>query len=85
MLWYKDRIPGDEFKWDPVNITIENLNFCDPVYVEMISGKVYEIDKADWANKGNNLELRNLPVWDSVMMIAERRHTLTQGSAKEHR
>jgi hypothetical protein len=72
LLWYKDRIPGDEFKWDPVNITIENLNFSDPVYVEMISGKVYEIEKADWENKGDKLVLRNLPVWDSVIMIAER-------------
>jgi len=83
LLWYKDQIPGDGFKWDLIKLTIEDLNFSDPVYVEMISGKVYEIDKADWENKGNKLELRNLPVWDSVMMIAERRHTLTQGSAKD--
>jgi hypothetical protein len=74
LLWHKDQIPGDEFKWDLTNITIEGVNFNDPVYVEMISGKVYEIGKADWENKGTDLVLKNLPVWDSVMMIAERSH-----------
>ena len=72
LLWQKDRIPGDEFTWDLTNLTIEGVNFNDPVYVEMISGKVYEINKSDWSNKGTDLVLKNLPVWDSVMMIAER-------------
>ncbi|WP_423128745.1 hypothetical protein [Gaoshiqia sp. Z1-71] len=72
LLWHKDRIPGDEFKWDLTNITIEGVNFDDPVYVEMISGKVYEIGKTDRENKGKDVVLKNLPVWDSVMMIAER-------------
>ncbi len=72
LIWYKDQIPGDEFKWDLVELTIMNANFKDPVYVEMISGKVYEIDKSDWENKGNNVEFKRLPVWDSVVMIAER-------------
>jgi hypothetical protein len=72
LLWFKDRIPDDEFKWDLVNLTLKDVNFSDPVYVEMISGKVYEIGKTDWENKGPDVVLRNLPVWDSVMMIAER-------------
>ncbi len=72
LLWYKDRIPDDEFKWDLVNLTLKDVNFSDPVYVEMISGKVYEIGKTDWENKGPDVVMRNLPVWDSVIMIAER-------------
>ena len=74
LIWQKDRIPGDDFNWDLTQITIDGVNFNDPVYVEMISGKVYEIGKADWENKGTDLVLKNLPVWDSVMMIAERSH-----------
>ena len=72
LVWYKDQIPGDELNWDLVSLTVKEMNFKDPVYVEMISGKVYEINKSDWENKGTDVVLRNLPVWDSVIMIAER-------------
>ncbi len=72
LVWYNDRNPGDEMKWDLVSLTIKNTTFKDPIYIEMVSGKVYEIDTEDWELKGNNVVFKNLPVWDSVMMIAER-------------
>ena len=72
LLWYHDRIPDDELQWDAVGLTIQNTNFNDPVYVEMISGKVFEIDKSDWENSGKDLRFKKLPVWDSVIMIVER-------------
>ena len=72
MVWYKDRIPSDNLKWDLVDLTIKGTNFTDPVFVEMITGKVYEIDKATLKNKGGNTTFQKLPVWDSPIMIAER-------------
>jgi len=78
LVWYKDQIPGDELKWELVNLTIKNTNFKDPVYVEMISGKVFEIGKPDWENKGTDVVFKNLPVWDSVMMIAERSQVIVK-------
>ena len=72
LIWYNDRIPDDKLEWDLVNITIKGTSFKDPVYVEMISGKVFDINSADWENRGKDVVLRNLPVWDSVIMIAER-------------
>ena len=72
LVWYNDRIPGDEFKWDLVDITVKGMKFQDPVYVEVISGKVYKIDKLDWENQSEDVRFKNLPVWDSVVMIAER-------------
>ncbi len=72
LLWYKDQIPGDDFKWDLADLKIKGENFKDPVYVEMISGKVYEISGGDWSNEKTDVRFTNLPVWDSVIMIAER-------------
>ncbi|MCE5345548.1 MAG: glycoside hydrolase [Bacteroidales bacterium] len=72
LIWYKDQIPGDDLKWDLVDITIKGTNFKDPVYVEMITGKVYEINKAALKNKGGDVSFSKLPVWDSPVMIAER-------------
>lgn len=72
LVWYKDQVPTDDLKWDLVNLTIKGINFNDPVYVEMITGKVYELDKSDLMNSGKNTTLKSLPVWDSPVMIAER-------------
>ena len=36
---------------------------------ELISGKVYEIEKSNWSNEGDNFKLRKLSVWDSPIMI----------------
>jgi hypothetical protein len=72
LVWYNDQIPSDELKWDLVDLTIKKATYEDPVYVEMITGKVHEIDRATWKSEGGNTRLIQLPVWDSPMMLAER-------------
>jgi hypothetical protein len=72
LIWYKDQIPSDNIEWDPVDIEIKGTNFIDPVYVEMITGKVYEIDKASFKTNGGDVKFESLPLWDSPIMIAER-------------
>ena len=72
LVWFKDQVPTDDLKWDLVNITIKGIKFQDPVYIEMITGKVYEIDKSTLKINGKNTILTELPVWDSPVMIAER-------------
>lgn len=72
LVWYNDRIPDDELKWDLTQLKIKNTNFKNPVYVEMISGKVYEIKKEDWKNIGQDVLFNRLPVWDCVVMITEK-------------
>lgn len=46
LLWYSDRIPDDELAWDRIDLTIKGVTFRDPVYVEMITGKVFELDRS---------------------------------------
>lgn len=72
LVWFSDQIPSDELKWNPVDLTIKNVKFQDPVYVEMITGKVYELSKGKVKVAGGNSQFPQLPVWDSPMMIAER-------------
>ncbi len=72
LAWYKDRIPDDELKWDIITLSIKGETFIDPVYVEIITGKVYEIAKSDWEINGENTLFKNIPMWDSPVMIAER-------------
>ena len=72
MLWYSDQIPSDDLAWERVDLTVKGVTFQDPVYVEMITGKVFELDKSAWKSEGGNTTFTQLPVWDSPMMLAER-------------
>ena len=38
----------------------------------MITGKVYELDKSAWKSDGKNTTFKQLPIWDSPMMLVER-------------
>ena len=71
-MWYSDEIPSDELAWDKVDVTIKGAAFRDPVYVEMITGKVFELGRSAWKSDGGNTTLTQLPMWDSPMMLAER-------------
>ena len=72
LLWYNDKIPNNDFIWDQTAITIMNTHFKDPVYVEMITGKVFEIKKDEWSVSGKDTQFKKLPIWDSPMMLVER-------------
>lgn len=72
LLWYGDQIPSDDLAWDDVDLTVKGATFQDPVYVEMITGKVYELDKSAWKSDGKNTTFKQLPIWDSPMMLVER-------------
>ncbi len=72
LLWYDDQIPTDQLEWDNISLTMKGVNFDNPVYVEMITGKVFELPKQSWSNDGENVRFERLPVWDSPMMMVER-------------
>jgi len=72
LVWYSDQVPRDELVWDRVDVAVKGVAFKNPVYVEMITGKVYELDKSAWKTEGGKTTLKQLPMWDSPMMLAER-------------
>jgi len=72
LLWYGDEVPSDALEWDLVDLTIQGASFQDPVYVEMITGKVFELDTSAWKSEGGSTTFTQLPIWDSPMMLAER-------------
>lgn len=72
LVWFSDQIPTDDLKWEPVDVTIKRTTFQDPVYVEMITGKVFQLDQNTWRRDADGVVFTRLPVWDSPVMIAER-------------
>ena len=69
--WFCDRMPGSGLKFTPVNIFIpETLE--DPVWVEMITGRVFEIPATSVESREGGIGVKSVPMWDSPILIAPR-------------
>ncbi|MGG1515955.1 hypothetical protein ABE504_11120 [Paenibacillus oryzisoli] len=71
-MWADDAIPREENELKCLEFSVENGNFDDPVYVDMITGGVYEIPAAQWRREGNIYTFKNIPVYDSPILVADR-------------
>lgn len=75
-LWLDSKTPNNVFRTTPIDITISSGNFTTPVWVDLLTGHVYEIPKGDWTKTGTTYTFRNIPVYDSPVLIADQ-STLT--------
>ncbi len=71
-LWRDTHMPGEDPEVEHVTLTIPDGRFEDAVWVDMLSGKVYAIDKSLWENRDGVCTFRRVPVCDSVVLIADR-------------
>lgn len=83
MYWYADRIPGDALAWDEVELTVEGLSLADPVLVEPITGRIYALPLPHGSRAEGRMKLTALPVWDSPMLLMERRAVPFREAAAE--
>lgn len=67
-----DAIPGDSCEFTHLEFTFVNGRFKEPVFVDIITGNVYEIGKEQWKKENNIDRFFNIPVYDAPILIAER-------------
>ena len=72
LAWYSHRIPSDALVFDQIELTVPGVTLSDPVWMDMITGRVFEIPAADIVRKDGVTVFRNLPMWDSPVLLAER-------------
>ena len=72
LVWRSDAIPGDALEFERDDLAVRDVVFKDPVWVELITGKVYALDPASVGNRDDVTFFRGLRLWDSPVMIAER-------------
>jgi cytochrome b involved in lipid metabolism len=70
-LWLDGKEATNSFQTTPVSITVENMNFKKPVWVDMMTGSIYEIPKSQWSKSGNSCTF-NIPLYDSPVLITEK-------------
>ncbi|WP_461054034.1 GH39 family glycosyl hydrolase [Spirosoma arcticum] len=71
-IWMDESIPTDSNKTKNLTLTFLNANFDQPVYVDIITGGVYEIPADQWTKTGTTYTFRNIPVYDSPVLIVDK-------------
>ena len=70
-LWRDSDPPGKRPEMEDVSVRIPGT-FTDPVWIDLVSGEVYDIDDSLWKQEGDSCVFTRVPVHDAVVVIAER-------------
>mgnify|MGYP004647176791 FL=1 len=71
VYWFSDQRPSDSLTFECIDLEIpEKLN--RPVWLELITGRVFEIPGTNIVWKANGMTLKKVPMWDSPIVIAPR-------------
>ncbi len=71
-IWFDDGVPSDSLEWALVELSVEGVTFHEPVFLELITGRAYELPSACYRQEESRSILKNLPIWDSPILILER-------------
>ena len=74
MLWFSDQIPTDQLERELVSLTIDGLSLKEAVYVEPITGRIYDLSSVILRGgmSGGKIRFSQLPLWDSPIFIMEK-------------
>lgn len=70
--WRGSDRPGKDAAVERLALTVDNATFTQPVLVDMLTGAVFGIGAGWWQQRGETATFRNVPVYDSVVLVAER-------------
>jgi hypothetical protein len=70
-IWQAEERPADNYEPKKTTVTIGKGRFKNPVYVDLINGKIYEFPKGSWSNEGGKMVINEVPVPDYPVVIAD--------------
>jgi hypothetical protein len=70
-IWMDEAIPVNTNTLKMFNFSFSNANFDIPVYVDVLTGKVYEIPTSQWSKKGTTYTFKEIPVYDAPILIMD--------------
>ena len=71
-VWFSGEVPSDSNELTAIDLTFEQGDFTEPVYVDLRTGAIHAIPPANWSREGGRCIFRQIPVYDSPILIAER-------------
>ena len=70
-IWLNDKIPSDNNHMTLKNFVFHDGQFVQPVWVDVVSGQVYEIPESHWSKNGTRYDFKQIPIYDSPVLIAD--------------
>ena len=71
-IWFRGEVPGDDNAKTPVDFVFRGVSFSQPLYVDLRTGKAYEIPAANFHQDGTTARFSKIPCYDSPILIADR-------------
>lgn len=71
-VWMDENIPTENNRTKLQTFSLSNANFENPVLVDIITGNMYEITADKISKKGNIVTLKDIPVYDAPIVIADK-------------
>lgn len=71
-VWLNGAPPTDSNRTAPVDLTLHAASFTSPVFADLLTGNVHEIPPHRWSAKDGNVTFKQLPLFDSPVLIAEK-------------
>ena len=72
VLWDNSEKPGDSFVTHPAKVEVKDLAIREPVWVDLVSGRIYEIPADRITTAGKTTIFHDLPIYDAPVLIAEK-------------
>jgi len=71
-LWRSTSNPGAHPDIAQVRLSVKAVQFNDPVWADLLTGRVYEMKAGLFETTAEGTVFKNLPVYDSPIVVAER-------------
>lgn len=71
-IWMDEAIPAPSNTTKELRFTLIGGDIDQPVYVDILTGGVYEISASQWRKDGNKLIIEKLPVYDGPILISDK-------------
>lgn len=75
-LWDDSGIPSDSYETHPAQVRLDGVSLEDPVWVDLVSGRIYAIPSERVSHVGTVQVFENVPIYDSPVLIVERKLVL---------
>lgn len=72
LIWNQVKAPLNDNNLQPIDFTLSGCSFTAPVWVDLLTGGIYEIPSDAWSKKGNEYTFRNVPIYDSPVLITDK-------------
>lgn len=72
VLWDNSSTPDDAFVTRPSHVVVKGLAIKEPVWVDLVSGRIYEIPADRVQTAGGFHIFKDIPLYDAPVLIAEK-------------